>query len=220
MRLHLLLLLLASLAGCASRAPAPAMPPVIEVSAWGGAPLTHEALPQRIQRITLHHQGERWEAGKDVAAYLRRLQQWSRLSKRWADIPYHYVIAPDGQIYAARPLAVAGDTNTDYQPQGHALIMVLGNFEEVEPNEQQLQAVVELMAGLAARHGLGADAIASHKDFSTQTVCPGKHLYAYVQSGWLQREVARRLPRAERSAALTQSAASVASADRSSRRTE
>jgi hypothetical protein len=184
-------LLAALLAGCAHR-PAPPMPPVIEVSTWGGTPPVAAAM-QRIQRITLHHQGERWEAGKDVEAYLRRLQQWSRLSKRWADIPYHYVIAPDGRIYAARPLALAGDTNTDYQPQGHALVMVLGNFEEVQPNERQLQAVVDLMAGLAGQHGLGADAIASHRDFSSQTVCPGRHLYAYIENGWIQREVAKRL---------------------------
>ena len=189
------LVLTAWLAGCAHVAAPPAMPAVIEVPAWGGAPLLRETPPQRIQRITLHHQGEHWEAGKDVEAYLRRLQQWSRLTKRWADIPYHYVIAPDGRIYAARPLAVAGDTNTDYQPQGHALIMVLGNFENVQPNERQLQAVVDLMAGLAAQHGLGAGAIASHKDFSAQTVCPGRHLYAYIENGWIQREVAKRLAR-------------------------
>lgn len=184
------------LAACAGPRPAQDLTPpaIIAVEAWGGnAPAEPPARPQRISHITLHHQGETWTEGADVAAYLRRLQQWSRLSKRWADIPYHYVIAPDGRIYAARPENRAGDTNTGYDPTGHALVMVLGNFEEVKPNAAQLRAVVDLMASLAATHGLAPDRIGAHKDYSAGTVCPGANLYPYVQSGWLRRAVAARL---------------------------
>lgn len=188
------------LIGCAQapRAPVPATPPLppierVSVADWGGTPGPAPAQPQRITHITLHHQGETWVAGSDVAAYLRRLQQWSRLSKRWADIPYHYVIAPDGRIYMARPEAQAGDTNTEYDPRGHALVMVLGNFEAARPTVVQLEAVVALMAQLAATHGIEPATIASHRDYSAQTVCPGAHLYPYVSSGWLQRAVAARL---------------------------
>lgn len=194
--LALVAALATALAGCAATTSPTAapMPPIIGVDVWGGTPGSEPpAAPQRITRITLHHQGETWVEGRDVADYLRRLQQWSRLSKRWADIPYHYVIAPDGRIYAARPEALAGDTNTEYQPTGHALIMVLGNFEEVRPNEAQLRAVVGLMAGLAAKHGLAPESIASHRDYSAKTVCPGRHLYPYVESGWFRQAVAARL---------------------------
>ncbi|MGM9481339.1 peptidoglycan recognition protein family protein [Roseateles sp. NT4] len=189
MRLAALALLLA-LAGCASQ---PQAPQIIPVEAWGGSPPTAREEPQSISRITLHHQGEIWKEGADPEAYLRRLQQWSRLTKHWADIPYHYVIAPDGRIYAARPLSQAGDTNTEYDPRGHALIMLVGNFEEQQPTPAQLKAAVELTAWLAREHHLGLDAIASHKDYSRQTVCPGKNLYAYLESGWFQAEVGKRL---------------------------
>lgn len=170
-------------------------PEIISVEHWGGSPDARPPAvpPQDIRRITLHHQGTHWQPGADVPAYLRRLQQWSRLSKRWPDIPYHYVIAPDGRIYAARDPGVPGDTNTEYEPRGHALVMLLGNFEEVEPSAGQLRATAELMAWLAQRQGLGAEAVATHKDFSSQTLCPGARLYAYVQSGWLRRAVAARL---------------------------
>lgn len=179
--------------GCAGPAIPPSMPEIVPVEAWGGSPPPGGAAPQRLTQITLHHQGETWIEGSDVAAYLRRLQQWSRQTRHWADIPYHYVIDPEGRIYAARPIELAGDTNTEYDPRGHALVMVLGNFEEVRPRPAQLRAIVELMAGLAARHGLAPTAIASHKDFSSQTVCPGRHLYPYVESGWIRRAVAARL---------------------------
>ncbi|MCY4746642.1 peptidoglycan recognition family protein [Pelomonas sp. UHG3] len=185
-----------ALAGCATAPPPPPAPPapaIIEVAAWGGTPASTTAPAQPIHKITLHHQGEVWKDGTDVAAYLRRLQQWSRLTKRWADIPYHYVIAPDGRIYAARPLQQPGDTNTDYDPRGHALLMLVGNFEVQQPTPAQLDAAVQLTAWLAHQHGLGLDDIASHKDYSAQTVCPGQHLYAHLTSGWFKAEVARRL---------------------------
>ena len=173
---------------------------MVAVPEWGGLPVMAAQAggpPQRIHHITLHHQGETWRQGDDVAAYLRRLQTWSRSTRHWADIPYHYVIAPDGRIFEARPLAQPGDTNTEYDPEGHALVMLLGNFEEVEPTPEQLHATVALLAWLAKSQGLAdqpmAQLIASHKDYSAQTVCPGRHLYRYLQDGWLPHAVALRL---------------------------
>jgi len=166
---------------------------IVSVESWGGSPSHSPIQPQSIQRITLHHQGESWINGGDVAGYLQRLQQWSRLTKRWSDIPYHFVVSPEGQIYAARDLAVPGDTNTEYNPNGHALIMLLGNLEEVQPSRAQLLATVDLMAVLVRNHHLDLQDIATHRDFSAQTLCPGKHLSAYVTSGWLLRAVQSRL---------------------------
>jgi hypothetical protein len=70
---------------------------------------------------------------------------------------------------------------------------VVGNFEEVEPNQQQLDAVVRLMALLANKYEVPLDHIASHRDFSKQTVCPGANLYRYVQDGYFKHKVALRL---------------------------
>ena len=183
--------------GCAGPTPlAPirlTSPPVVAVDRWGGSSVGSIGSPQRIDRVTLHHQGETWKDGADVAKYLQRLQQWSRLTKRWADIPYHYVIAPDGQIYAARDIALSGDTNTEYDPAGHALVMLMGNFEDVQPSTAQLDATVQLVAWLTQHYQLDASAIASHRDFSSQTVCPGKNLYALLESGWLRQAVSATL---------------------------
>ena len=49
--------------------------------------------------------------------------------------------------------------------------------------------MVELMAWIAQSQGLSAAEIATHKDFSQQTVCPGKNLEPYVRSGWLHQAV-------------------------------
>ncbi|MFL6672411.1 MAG: peptidoglycan recognition family protein, partial [Massilia sp.] len=169
---------------------------VMSVEQWGGTPADRaKARRQAISHITLHHQGETYPAGKDPIAYLRNLQTWSRNTKHWLDIPYHYIIDLDGKVYAGRDIGYAGDTNTEYDPMGHALIEVVGNFEEVEPNAAQLKAVADVMAALALKYHLPLDAIASHRDYSAQTVCPGEHLYAYLQDGYFKRQVALRLAR-------------------------
>jgi hypothetical protein len=63
----------------------------------------------------------------------------------------------------------------------------------VEPNQQQLDAVVTLMATLARKYAVPVEHIASHRDYSNNTVCPGAHLYRYVQSGWFREKVAAKL---------------------------
>jgi hypothetical protein len=167
---------------------------IVPVSVWGGTPADPaQAHRQTIDHITLHHQGEPYKPGTDPQQYLRNLQTWSRGTKHWLDIPYHYIIDLDGKIYEGRKIDYAGDTNTEYDPTGHALIEVVGNFEEVEPNQQQLDAVVRLMAMLAHKYGVPLDHIASHRDFSKQTVCPGANLYRYVQEGYFRHKVALRL---------------------------
>jgi hypothetical protein len=189
-----LCLALANGAACSAQPLADVERAIVPVSAWGGTP-ADPALVRRqaVTHITLHHQGEPFKPGTDPQKYLRNLQSWSRSAKHWADIPYHYIIDLDGRIYAGRDIDYAGDTNTEYDPMGHALIEVVGNFEEVEPNQQQLDAVVDLMAMLAAKYHVPIERIASHRDFSAQTVCPGANLYRYVQNGYFRGKVKERL---------------------------
>ena len=153
-------------------------PRTVAASEWGGTPGPSGLPHQTVNEITIHHQGERWVAGSDVAAYLRRLQQWSRDTRGWADIPYHYIIAPDGTIYAGRSPLIAGDTNTEYNPYGQIQVMLLGNFEEQTPTQEQWDSAVRMLAHLLTIHDLPASSIAAHRHRSTQTVCPGAHLMA------------------------------------------
>ena len=165
-------------AGCAlvGRPLEPPAPQVVTVAEWGGMPSAPTAARQTVTHLTVHHQGERWLPGADVPAYLRRLQQWSRATKAWSDLPYHYIIGPDGAVYAGRSVAVAGDTNTEYKPEGHIQVMLLGNFEQQVPTVQQWDSTVSLLAHLLRSHGLPAASIGAHRHWSTQTVCPGANL--------------------------------------------
>lgn len=192
--------IVAALVACAS-VPAPpgnatAQAQIISVAQWGGemVDMSKTSARRHVPKfITLHHGGVAFLRDKDPKQYLRNLQSWSRGTRMWADIPYHYLIDLDGNVYAGRDVNYAGDTNTEYDPGGHALIVVLGNFEEVEPNPAQLNAVTATMTMLAKRFNIAPDKIAGHKDFSAQTVCPGKALYPYLQNGYFQQRVAQNL---------------------------
>lgn len=167
---------------------------IISAAQWGGTPAVDS--PQKkhtITHITLHHQGETYPEGRDPVKYLQALQSWSRAEKKWIDIPYHYIIDLKGKVFEGRDIIYAGDTNTEYNPAGHALIEVVGNFEEVEPNQYQLEAVINTMTWLAIKYNVPIDSIRAHKDYSSITDCPGKNLYRYIENGYFREKVKNNL---------------------------
>ena len=73
------------------------------------------------------------------------------------------------------------------------LIEVVGNFEEVEPNQKQLNAVVNAMTMIAIKYKVPPEKISGHKDVASGTVCPGKNLYRYLENGYFRDAVKARL---------------------------
>jgi hypothetical protein len=181
-RRHFLAIIATPVAGCSHNSPRSldVQEEIVSVVDWGGSPTAQPARPQNITNITIHHQGEVWNPTADVASYLVRLQQWSRHTKGWIDIPYHYIVGPDGKVYAARPWGISGDTNTEYDPHGHVLVMLLGNFEIQYPTTRQLHSTTNLLARIKKKFKLKLSDISAHIDYSTQTVCPGLHLYEKI----------------------------------------
>ncbi|MCI0691143.1 peptidoglycan recognition protein family protein [candidate division KSB1 bacterium] len=166
---------------------------IATVSQWGGTPAKDTSRVQEIKFITLHHGGEEFKQDKDFATYLINLQSWSRSEKKWIDIPYHYLIDFEGKIYEGRDIHYPGDTNTAYDPTGHALVCLPGNYEIQQPNDKQLRAVIDVFVWLCWKYELLPEVIKGHKDVAEGTVCPGKNLYAYFENGFIKKEVARQL---------------------------
>lgn len=162
---------------------------IITRADWGWVPLSDTIPTHEIKYITIHHGGEDFPEDKDVIKYLIGLQSWSRSDKQWIDNPYHYMIDLRGNIYEARPIDYPGDTNTDYDVRGHALICVMGNYEHQILSETQFDQLALLIATLADKYGVSNDLIKSHKDY-TETLCPGKDIYRYLEDGSLMKRVA------------------------------
>lgn len=145
-------------------------------------------------RITIHHEGTKLDSADDAARKIKNIQTWGMGPDRnWADIPYHFLIAPGGTIYEGRNVYTAGETATEYDPSGHLLITCLGNLEQQPLPPAQLQSLIRLTAWCSAKYKLPVDSIAGHRDHSTQTTCPGKNLYPYLQNGYIRTEVKKLL---------------------------
>lgn len=145
-------------------------------------------------RITIHHEGTRLEKTDDAAKKIRNIQIWGMGKDRnWSDIPYHFLIAPDGTIYEGRDVYTAGETATEYDPTGHLLITCMGNLNIQEVPEEQLASLVRMVAWTSRKYNISLETLASHRDHSTQTNCPGKNLYAFLENGYIKREAAKLL---------------------------
>lgn len=141
-------------------------------------------------RITVHHEGTVFNPEKESgAAHIKKVQTWGMSEARnWVDIPYHYLIDFDGVIYQGRDPYTVGETNTEYDPTGHLLISLLGNFMEQEVPEKQLNAMCRLIAYCTVKYNIPLETLSVHKDFA-KTDCPGKNLDKYFRDSTVTRKV-------------------------------
>ena len=146
------------------------------------------------ERITIHHEGEYFSPDSNAAKFIKKVQVWGMSEARnWSDIPYHFLIGLDGTIYEGRNVFTTGETATEYDPSGHLLISCIGNFEVQEVPEAQLNSLINLIAYCCKKYQISPDSIASHRDYSKITVCPGKNLYKYVQNNYIKDKVKKLL---------------------------
>ena len=172
------------------------LPPHIATSDTAGGANMRLRIPHRITHVTLHHTGDRepLRPEDDPVRKLRGLQSWGAAERNWWDVPYHYLLDLEGRIYEGRDWRYMGETNTTYDPGGHFLISVIGNYDRQEPTPAQLKAIADLMAWALKEFSLPLERIGGHYNYAT-TGCPGTHLRKYLENGTFRQMVAARLQR-------------------------
>jgi hypothetical protein len=175
------------------------LPAAVAASSEAGGAGMRLRIPHEIMRVTLHHIGsaQPLRPEDDPAQVLRNLQAWGARDRNWWDVPYHYLIDLDGRVFEGRDWRYMGETNTDYDPAGHFLISVIGNYELQEPTSAQLESIADLMAWALARFDVPAERIGGHYHFAG-TSCPGQHLRRYLEDGTFRRMAESRLRDARR----------------------
>ncbi|MBA3671793.1 MAG: N-acetylmuramoyl-L-alanine amidase [Gemmatimonadaceae bacterium] len=170
------------------------LPPRVATSVVAGGADMRLRIPHRITHVTLHHTGdtEPLRPGDDPVRRLRGLQSWGAAERNWWDVPYHFLMDLDGRIYEGRDFHFTGETNTAYDPGGHFLISIIGNYERQEPTPAQLNAIADMMAWALKEFDLPLERIGGHYNYAT-TGCPGKNLRRYLEDGTFRRMVAARL---------------------------
>ena len=147
-------------------------------SYWGSQNPDLSLVPRQTpDRIVVHHAGLPWVKGSKAAEKVRRLQSWSIAEKGWKDLPYHFLVAPDGQIFEGRDPRYQGVSNTDYPLNGALQVQLFGDFEAQALPRAQRRALERLLAFLCARYQLAPQEIFGHGEVApNQTACPGRNL--------------------------------------------
>ena len=129
-----------------------------------------EPLDQVLKTVIVHHSALPLSDGP------YEIQQLHFNQKRYADIAYHFIIDEEGNIYEGRDIHARGAHTGGYNT-GSVGVVLLGNFEVINPTQSQLDALRDLLFVLKQEYKVTH--LAGHKDFNPGvTLCPGKKLYA------------------------------------------
>ena len=152
---------------------------------WGSEPQPFpDSRKHTPNRVTIHHAGVDYKPGTDPAKFVKNMQGWGQRDKGWPDLPYHFLIAPDGRIFEARDLQYEPDTNTKYDLKGHIGVEMMGNFQSQRVSPKQIESCVNLVAWLCQEYKIDPtrEKIGGHRDVAPQqTTCPGKDFYRYLE---------------------------------------
>lgn len=123
---------------------------------------------RKIAKIIVHHTA--------VETTLENLQA-SAKRRGYSDIPYHYVVMPDGSVHATRPLERMGAHCKGHNADSVG-IALMGNLDKVPPTEAQLAALTRLIADLRRKYPVP---VVGHGDLRP-TACPGRYLRPVIDA--------------------------------------
>jgi hypothetical protein len=156
---------------------------VIERAGWGAAAATGPYTSHAIARLTVHHTAVEIGAGEGPAQ-LRSVQRFHQGERGWEDIAYHLLIDREGNVFEGRPVDAVGDTATSYDPAGHLLACLLGDYDRQEPTAAQMVSLVRLLAWASGAYSVLPESLGGHRDYAA-TACPGASVYRLIEDGSL-----------------------------------
>lgn len=154
-----------------------------------------------VSHLIVHHSATP-NSSSDWAAVVRSIHNSHTNTNGWADIGYNYLIDPNGVIYEGRGDNIRG-AHFSCMNNNTMGICLLGNYEEANPSQEMLDALVKLLGwkscdidaspiGSAPFAGSGNDTvlfrISGHRNGNglpnacTATACPGENVYSQINS--------------------------------------
>lgn len=129
-------------------------------------------------RLTLHHTAVSQTTLAQGPARVRQHQRYHQ-SLGWADLAYHFLVDRSGLAYQGRDTAFRGDTGTEYDPTGHVLVCMEGDFDIQEPTAAQVETTVALFGWASQRFDIDAATLDGHAAYAV-TSCPGSSVSAMI----------------------------------------
>ena len=149
---------------------------VISRAEWGAAPArsTTPLRPERVNLFVLHHTTGSYRGPKSV----RQIQAFHQGPERkWSDIGYNFLVAPDGAVYEGRGWGFSGAHARGKNSESVGVAFI-GDGSKPMPGPAQA-SVLELLREAESR--FGTLRIVGHRDVGS-TTCPGDAIYAWWSS--------------------------------------
>lgn len=152
---------------------------VLPRRAWtsSGIARPSEAYPMSgVSRITVHHSGVDSTGIGTQAQAARQIEsiRKAHVSNGWADIGYHFIIDPQGRVWAGRPIDRQGAHVKD-ENEHNLGVMVMGNFDRQMPTGAALDSLQSILAMQMRGYRVPLGRVYTHRELRP-TACPGKNL--------------------------------------------
>ena len=162
---------------------------IIKRSEWGAREPNYPFKKHSPNKITIHHVGSsdnkpiiKSFAGKNS---IKSIESYHIDKRGWNNIGYHYIIAPNGDIYEGRPDDVVGAHVRNHNTNNIGINIWCNSDIEV-PTDNQIKSLKELLNNLFKIYNIDIKDVYGHKDL-VSTDCPGTNLYNIlnaIKSTW------------------------------------
>ena len=129
------------------------------------------SLRSRTDLIIIHHTASRADITVEDIHQMH-------LSQGWAGCGYNLVIYPDGSVHQGRPIDMIGAHCEGFNARSVG-VNVTGNFEEIQPTQAQVGALVSLLSDLMHEYNIPPEQVTGHNAWNA-TACPGRNLDAIL----------------------------------------
>jgi hypothetical protein len=126
-------------------------------------------LAEELNTIVIHHAGGENNEGNTP----QNIENYHMNDIGYYDVGYHFIIGFDGTIFEGRDIGAKG-THVYQANTGKVGIVLLGNFNDVSPTQEQIDAALGLALYLDAVYGI--DVVVGHNEVPlNDTDCPGEN---------------------------------------------
>lgn len=159
----------------------PVPPRILPPVAWGGTLPSGSFRAQIPDRITILHSGEIPAPGVGMAGYLKSLQQ-ADIQRGRGDLGAHFYMDPGGVIYQSRRAEILGrvDEEKDFNFNGHILIVLIGDYNQLPLAEPLMEQFVALIGWLTQNYNIPLENVKGLKHY-LDTDSPG-----WIFSAWFE----------------------------------
>jgi hypothetical protein len=136
----------------------------------------------RVRRITVHHDGMppvSLRTRSDIRSRIELIRRSHVEHRQWADIGYHYIVDPLGNVWEGRPIRYQGAHVKNYNERNLG-VLVLGNFDQQAPTRDATRALDAFLAGEMRRYNVPLSQVKTHQEYAP-TACPGRSLQRHME---------------------------------------